>query len=420
MGNIERWWINKIFQKMEMIKTQIEELALQYLPEAIKTRRFLHQHPELSTQEFKTAEFISGLLTEWGITHQSGIAGTGIIGVIEGKNPNSFVIALRADMDALPLTELNQLDFTSTNPGVMHACGHDAHMASLLYTVKILHQLRSNFEGSIKFIFQPSEEKYPGGAIAMINEGVLENPTPNVILGLHVMPGLPSGKVGFRGGKYMASTDEIYITIKGKGGHAATPNLNIDPITTAAQTIVALQQVVSRMAPPTIPTVLSFGRIEGLGRTNIIPDEVKIEGTIRTFDEEWRAKAHQLITDICNQTCASFGATAEVFIDKGYPFLVNNELVTTQTSDWAKLLLGENFVTELDLRMTAEDFAYFSHRVPSCFYRLGVDFDDNNEIRNLHSSTFDLNEDSLKNSIALMSWLSIKWLGKKEISSSLH
>lgn len=395
---------------MEIIKKQIEALSKKYLPQAIEVRRYLHQHPELSKKEFNTAKYISSRLTEWGIDHQTGIAGTGIVGLIKGKNPHAFVVGLRADMDALPMTELNAFEYKSQNDGVMHACGHDGHMASLLFTVKILHELRNEFNGSVKFLFQPSEEQYPGGAIAMINEGVLENPTPDVMLGMHVMPGLHSGTTGFKTGKYMASTDEIYITVRGKGGHAATPNLNIDPITAAAQTIVALQQVVSRFAPPMMPTVLSFGRIEGLGRTNIIPDEVFIQGTLRTFDEEWRTKAHQLITTISENCCAAFGATAEVFVDKGYPFLVNDEKVTTQSARWATELLGEDAVQTLDLRMTAEDFAYFSHRIPSCFYRLGVDIPTDSEIRNLHSSTFDMHEAAMEKGMALMSWLSVKWL----------
>lgn len=395
---------------MEKIKQQIEELSKEYLPQAIEVRRYLHQHPELSKKEFGTAKYISSRLTEWGIDHQTGVAGTGIVGLIEGNNPQTFVVGLRADMDALPMTELNTFDYKSQNEGVMHACGHDGHMATLLFTVKILHELRHEFQGSVKFLFQPSEEQYPGGAIAMINEGVLENPTPNVMLGMHVMPGLSSGTAGFKTGKYMASTDEIYITVKGKGGHAATPNLNIDPITAAAQTIVALQQVVSRFAPPMMPTVLSFGRIEGLGRTNVIPDEVSIQGTLRTFDEEWRAKAHQLIKTISENSCAAFGATAEVFVDKGYPFLVNDEKVTTQSAQWAAELLGKDAVQTLDLRMTAEDFAYFSHRIPSCFYRLGIDIPTENEIRNLHSSSFDMHEPAMEKGVALMSWLAVKWL----------
>jgi len=415
MGFIKRWSINKIFRMMEKIKSKIEALAKQYLPLAIEVRRFLHQHPELSTKEFATAQFLSSKLNEWGIKHQQGVAGTGIVGVIEGQNPDSFVVGLRADMDALPLIELNTVAYKSVNEGVMHACGHDGHMASLLFSVKILHELRHEFQGSVKFLFQPSEEMYPGGAITMINEGVLENPAPNIMLGMHVMPGLPSGTVGFKTGKYMASTDEIYITVKGKGGHAATPNMNIDPITAAAQTIIALQQVVSRFAPPMMPTVLSFGRIEGLGRTNIIPDEVKIQGTLRTFDEEWRAKAHQLISKICENTCLAFGATADVFVDKGYPFLVNDEKVTTQSAKWAADLLNDERVLPLDLRMTAEDFAYFSHRIPSCFYRLGVDDPSGSEIRNLHSSSFDLHEEALESGISLMTWLTVNWLAKKEI-----
>jgi amidohydrolase len=399
---------------MKQLNLQIKEVAKQYLAEAIEIRRFLHQHPELSTEEFETAAFISKKLSEWGIEHQTGIAKTGIVGIIKGNNPDSYVVGLRADMDALPIEEHTNVTYKSLNTGVMHACGHDAHIASLLLTLRILNDFKSKFDGSVKFIFQPSEEKYPGGAITMINEGVLENPKPNVMLGMHVMPGLPSGVAGFKSGKYMASTDEIYITVKGKGGHAATPNLNIDPITTAAQTIIALQQIVSRFAPPMMPTVISFGRIEGLGRTNIIPDEVKIQGTIRTFDEEWRLTAHKHIEEIAQNTCLAFGAQADVFIDKGYPYLVNDERITSISKQLAYEYLGEKRVQPLDLRMTAEDFSYFSHLIPSCFYRIGVDFSTDSEIRNLHSSSFDINEASLESSIGLMTWLTINWLKIKD------
>ncbi len=397
---------------MNQLKNKIKELSAQLLQEAITIRRHLHQNPELSTLEFKTSEFISNKLKEWNINHTTGIAKTGIVGVIEGKNPSKRVVALRADMDALPIVEKNEVNYKSINEGVMHACGHDAHIASLLITLKILNILKSEFEGTIKFIFQPTEEKYPGGAITMINEGVLENPKPDFMIGMHVMPGLGTGILGLKEGKYMASTDEIYITVKGKGGHAANPSENIDPITIAAQLIISLQQVVSRSAPPTIPTVLSFGRIEGLGRTNIIPDEVTIQGTIRTFEENWRKKAHTIIENICHNTCNSFGAKAEVFIDKGYPFLTNDEATTKATKKAAIEYLGEDSVKDIDLRMTAEDFSYFSQRIPSCFYRIGVDYPNSKEIKNLHSAYFDIYEPILENSVGVMTFIAVELLKK--------
>ncbi len=388
---------------MADIKELIKKKSSEIFDEIVTIRRMFHQNPELSTQEFATAEIIHNILFDLGIEHQTGIAGTGIVGVIYGEKGSGKIIGLRADMDALPILEASGVGFTSLNKGVMHACGHDMHMASLIGCVKILNELKEHFSGGIKFIFQPSEEKYPGGAIQMIKEGVLQNPKVDSMLGMHVMPELPMGVVGLKPEKYMASTDEIYITISGRGGHAANPHQNIDPIVIGSQVVIALQQIVSRYAPPSIPTVISFGRFEGLGRTNIIPDEVKLEGTIRTFDEKWRKKTHQLIEEIACGTATSFGAKCLVFIDKGYPFIYNNPELTERLKQSAICFLNESEVVDLDLRMTAEDFSYFAKEVPSCFYRIGVAFD-KEEIFNLHSSKFKLNEKSIANAIGLMSW----------------
>ena len=391
----------------------VKDSAAEFLPEMIGLRRHLHMNPELSTQEHKTAAFLARKLADYGIPFRPGVAGTGIIATIEGRNPDSRTIALRADMDALPIQEANDVAYKSLIAGVMHACGHDVHMTCLLGAARILHRMKSSFEGTIRIIFQPSEEKFPGGAIAMIHEGVLENPVPERIFGQHVLPTLEAGKVGFKSGRYMASTDEVYLTVKGKGGHAATPELNIDPVLIASHIVVALQQVVSRSAPPGIPTVLSFGRFIAEGRTNIIPDEVKIDGTFRTFSEKWRTKSHAKITKLAQGLAESMGGSCEVFIDKGYPFLVNDDKITQMSKYLAVEYLGAGNVVELDQRMTAEDFAYYSHIIPACFYRLGVKNADWKQIRNLHTPIFDADEVSLEIGMGLMAWLAVGDFGNE-------
>jgi amidohydrolase len=390
-----------------MIKEKIQHLAAEYAGEMTGIRRHLHANPELSEKEVQTAAFICARLDEWGIPYRNKVGGNGIIAEIKGKNPGSKLSALRADMDALPIIEQNETVYKSLNPGVMHACGHDIHMTCLLGAARILNELKTEFEGTFRLIFQPSEEKFPGGAKAMIEEGVLENPRPSRIIGQHVLPTLKVGMVGFKSGKYMASTDEVYLTVKGKGGHAATPEMNIDPVLIASHIVVALQQVVSRSAPPGIPTVLSFGRFIAEGRTNIIPDEVRIDGTFRTFSEEWRVKAHQKITKIAQGVAESMGGSCHVFIDKGYPFLVNDEKTTLQARESAIEYLGADKVVDLDQRMTAEDFAYYSHIIPACFYRLGVKNPGWPEIRNLHTSVFDADESSIEIGMGLMAWIAV-------------
>lgn len=380
------------------------------MPELIAIRRHLHMHPELSMQERETSAFIQSKLTEYGIPFSAGIAVHGIVGLIKGKNPESRVVALRADMDALPILEKNPVDYCSQNPGVMHACGHDVHMTSLLGASKILNELKDEFEGTIKLIFQPSEERFPGGASIMIGEGVLENPKQQQMFGQHVLPSLEAGKVGFKAGKYMASTDEIYLTVKGKGGHGGTPELNVDPVLIAAHILVALQQVVSRNLPPQLPAVLSFGRFIAEGRTNIIPNEVKLDGTLRTFDEQWRAQAHLKIEKIATSIAEGMGGECEVFIDKGYPFLVNDDEITARAKQFAIEYLGEEHVVDLDMRMTAEDFAYYSQLVPSCFYRLGIRNENRGIIHNLHTDRFDVDETSLETGAGLMAWMAFRSL----------
>lgn len=394
---------------MNEIISLIKQKAAAYKDEVIAIRRHLHQHPELSFNEHNTSEFICQKLTDYNVEFQKGIVKTGVVALIKGNNPEKKVIALRGDIDALPIQEENEVAYCSKNAGVMHACGHDVHTASLLGVIKILSELTDKFEGTIKCIFQPGEEKLPGGASLMIKEGVLKNPSPTAIFGQHVYPQLIAGKVGFRKGMYMASTDELYLTVIGKGGHAALPHLNIDPIMITAQILTALQQVVSRASNPVIPSVLSFGKIQANGATNVIPDKVYLEGTFRTMDEEWRATAHEKITAIAEQTAIAMGGKCEVEIRKGYPFLVNDEKLTSKAQEAAEQFLGKENVVDLDLRMTAEDFAYYSQEMPACFYRLGTAFKDSPN-SGLHTPTFNIDEAAIETSIGLMSWLAVNEL----------
>jgi hippurate hydrolase len=352
-----------------------KELVEQYLPEFIQLREHIHSHPELSFKEFQTAAYISGWLSKWNIEHTSGVAGTGIVALIKGKNPDSRIIALRGDMDALPILEKNEVSYRSVNEGVMHACGHDVHTTCLLGAARILQETRNEWSGTIKCIFQPGEEKHPGGASLLIKEGVLENPKPQAIFALHVYPHLPYGKVGFREGQYMASADEIFITVKGKGGHAALPHQTIDPIIIASNLLLSLQTIISRNCNPLQPSVLSFGKIQGGNVGNVIPGEVKIEGTLRCMDEPWRAKAHELIKSHTIGLCQAMGGDAEVDIPMGYPSLFNHPETTRQAKQIAEHVLGTEQVVTLDLRMAAEDFSFYTHQVPGCFFRIGTSHD---------------------------------------------
>ncbi len=394
-----------------MLKSKIQQLAAEYLEDIIAIRRHIHANPELSFEEVNTGIFIAQQLKKHGIAHSTGWAGNGVVAILEGKNPQKKVLALRADMDALPILEANNISYKSNNQGVMHACGHDVHTASLLGAVRILHALRDEWEGTIKLIFQPAEEKMPGGASILIKEGVLQNPAPAAMLGQHVHPSLPTGKVGFRAGLFMASADEIYITVKGKGGHGAMPELNIDAVLIAAHTLVALQQIVSRRANPTIPTVLSFGKINSVGgATNVLPNEIKIEGTFRTMDEVWRKEALQLIQKMAQLTAQSMGGECEVNIVAGYPFLVNDESLTERSRRRAEDYLGAENVVKLPMRMTAEDFAYYSQLVPACFYRIGTAALDGSKSSPVHTDTFDIDESALQVGAGLMAWLAVSEL----------
>ncbi len=395
---------------MNDLKSKVQELAKQLAPSVIGIRRHLHANPELSFQEFETASFVEAELRSIGLNPTIGVAGTGLTALIEGRNPSKKVVALRADMDALPIIEANEVPYRSTKPGVMHACGHDAHTSSLLGAARILHSLRNDFEGSIKLIFQPGEEVAPGGASLMIKDGALQNPAPKAILGQHVMPLIPVGKVGFRSGLYMASADEIYITVRGKGGHAAMPDNTVDPILISAHLIVALQQIVSRNANPKVPSVLSFGHIEGLGATNVIPNEVKIKGTFRTLNEKWRADAKLRIRKLAEGLAQSMGGQCEVNIVDGYPYLENEPELTNRSKIAAIDYLGATNVLDLDIWMASEDFSYYSQEIDACFYRLGTRNEEKGIISGVHTPTFDIDEDSLEIGAGLMAWLAISEL----------
>lgn len=396
------------------MKEQIQALARQFHADTIANRRHLHAHPELSFQEVQTGKFVAAKLAELGIEHKHGIATNGVVALIKGKNPKKRVVALRGDMDALPIREANNVPYKSQNEGVMHACGHDVHTSSLLGTARILHELRGQFEGTVKCIFQPGEEKLPGGASIMIREGVLENPRPTSIFGQHVHPPLRAGMIGLKPGIYMASADEIYVTVKGRGGHGAMPHECIDPVAITAQLIVSLQQIISRYADPGIPTVLTFGKINSVGgATNVIPNEVKMEGTFRTMNEKWRAEAHKRMKKMAETIAKSMGAACEFNIVKGYPVLYNHEELTLRTKKWAVEFLGKDKVVDLPLRMTAEDFAYFSQAMPACFYRLGTGNPERGITSPIHTDTFDIDESALETGIGLMAWLAIKELENK-------
>ena len=383
------------------------------MPEMLEARRHLHQHPELSFQEQETADYLCKWLDQWGISYQRNIAGHGIFAKITGSRPGkNRIIALRADMDALPIQEQTQLEFQSTSKGVMHACGHDIHMTSLLGTAFLLQQMRHEYSGTILLLFQPGEEQIPGGARQMLEAGVFAEYQPELVIGQHVLPEMEAGKAGFKAGMFMASSDEIYITLKGKGGHAALPHLLDDTVSAAAHVIVNLQQVVSRKSPAYIPSVLSFGKVIANGANNIIPDEVSIAGTFRTMNEDWRAEAKELIRSIAVKTAESMGVRCDVNILDGYPFLVNDEKATHGSMNIARDFLGDTNVEELHIRMTAEDFAYFSQAYPSVFYRLGTRKPGSSDFYPLHSSRFEVDESSIETGIGLMTYLALQQLAQ--------
>jgi amidohydrolase len=405
-------------QRSFMIIPAIKQKSKELFPYLLEVRRHLHEHPELSFKEFKTAEFISAQLNKHNIEHKTGIVGTGIVALIKGRSPDKKCVLLRGDMDALPIAEKNEVAYKSKNEGVMHACGHDVHSTCALGAAIILNSLKEEFEGTIKVIFQPGEELLPGGASLMIKEGILENPKVNAAVALHVFTDLEAGQVGFKSGMYMASTDEIYLTITGKGGHAAMPAEYNNPILIASEILLELQkefmgQKQKDESGKEIPTVLAFGKVQANGATNVIPESVKIEGTFRTMDEKWRKTAHEKITALVTKIANEKNAKADLKIMIGYPFLVNNESVTKIARETAVEMNGKENIFELPLRMTAEDFSFISQQVPSCFFRLGTGNKKEGIISGVHKATFNIDEKALETGAGLMAGIAIKLLAEK-------
>lgn len=390
------------------LKEKIQLIISEIRDEIIANRRHLHQYPELSFQEFKTSSFIKSKLDEMSITWKS-IADTGILAIIDGERGNGKVVALRADIDALAIEDKKDTQYKSKNKGIMHACGHDAHTAMLLGVAKVIKELQPNIKGTVKLIFQPAEEILPGGACRVIKEGALTNPEVDIVIGQHVMPSLQTGKVGVRKGKFMASMDEISIVVKGRGGHGAEPHRVIDPVLAASSTLVTLQQLISRKNNPAIPSVLSFGKFIANGTINIIPDEVVIEGTFRTMDEEWRKVALREIKHITTSIIESLGCTCEISIRNGYPSLYNSIESFDIIEKHMKEFLGASNVIENDIWMASEDFSYYSEKTNSIFYLLGVGSEEHNNP--LHTSQFDINESALEIGTGLMSYITLKHLG---------
>jgi len=392
------------------MKSVIKQLAKKYIDDIITIRRKIHSNPELSFEEKETSELIISKLEAMGVEYKTGFAKYGILAVIKGEKGKGKTVALRADMDALPLEEDNDLEFKSKNIGKMHACGHDIHTSCLLGAAKILNTIKKDISGTILLIFQPGEERIPGGASLMMADGLFKEYIPDLIIGQHVYPELPAGEVGFRKGKYMASSDEIYITLKGKGGHAALPQNTIDTVLMASQTVVSMQQIVSRVIPTQVPSVLSFGNIACNSVMNIIPETVKLEGTLRMMDEEWRYKIHDKIRDIAKSVAEGMGGSCDVDIQIGFPSVYNNPDITQKAQDSAVEFLGQNRVHDLDIRMTAEDFGWFAQKYPACFYRLGVGHKDGTKSEGLHSPNFIANEDSIELGMSLMAFIAVNAL----------
>jgi len=395
---------------MTGIKEDILLKSADLKEEVIQLRRHFHRHPELSYEETETSLFICDWLQKNGISFKKGIAGTGIIGIIKGNGNGKKVIALRAEMDALPITEKNTTDYSSLNSGKMHACGHDAHMAMMLGTTKLLNSIRDQFGGTILLIFQPGEEKSPGGARLIIESGELNNPKPDIVIAQHILPELETGKVGYKAGMYMASCDEIYITVIGKGGHAALPGLTTDQIYIASNIVIRLKnRMTEQQKVKNIPTVLGIGRISGEGATNVIPDKVYISGTFRTFDEKWRAEGLALIRQVSAETEEEFGVKIDVNIAEGYPVLFNDENLTAKAIEYSEKLLGKNKIESFGIRMSSDDFSFYSAIAPSLYYRVGIR-KKGTEMLKLHTSDFDIDENGLDIGVANLSWLVYNFL----------
>jgi amidohydrolase len=395
---------------------QIKSLSKKYFSKALEVRRHIHRFPELSFHEYETSAYIQKQLKEAGIEFTNGHVKTGIIAIIRGKNPGRKTILLRADMDALPIDEKNETEYKSCNKGVMHACGHDVHSACALGAALILNELKNEWEGTVKIMFQPGEEVLPGGASLMIKDGVLENPKVDKALALHVFPSMDTGKVGFKAGMYMASTDELYLTVNGKGGHAAMSGEYVNPLLIASEIILEVNKkfmepgALKGTKGESIPTVVAFGKISGKGATNVIPDKVEIEGTFRTMNEEWRNEVHARLKKIVEEISSKYKIPSELRIEKGYPFLVNDESFTNASIKAAQEYLGKENVEELPLRMTAEDFAFITQKIPSCFFRLGTGNKAKGITSGVHTATFDIDESALETGTGMMAWLTLEEL----------
>jgi amidohydrolase len=400
---------------MPVSKETIIKKSSDLKDEVIRLRRHFHKHPELSYQETETSSFICEWLETNGIDFRREIAGTGIIGSINGKAPGNTIIAVRAEMDALPVKEKNTTDYASVNPGKMHACGHDAHMAMLLGTAKLLNSIRDQIGGTVLLIFQPGEEKSPGGARLMIESGELNNPKPDIFIAQHVLPELETGKAGFKAGSYMASCDELYITVNGKGGHAALPGLTTDQIYIASKLVIRLKESISeQQALNKIPTVLGIGRISGEGATNVIPDKVEIAGTFRTFDDKWRAEGLAIVKRIAAETAKEFSVSIDVNIAEGYPVLINDENLTEKAISFSSELIGKENIETFDIRLSSDDFSFYRALSPSLYYRIGIR-KKGEEMQKLHTSEFNIDEEALETGVANLSWLVCSFLEENTI-----
>jgi len=392
------------------VKLKINQIISNSFEEFVAWRKHIHANPELSFKEFKTAEFVASQLREMGIPFSEGIAGTGIVAIIKGVNPSKKCVALRADLDALPIQEENDVSYKSTVANVMHACGHDVHTTCLLGAAKVLNCLRTDFEGTVKLIFQPGEEVLPGGASQMITEGVLDKPRVDEIYALHVFPEMDTGKVGFKEGNYMAACDELYLTVIGKGGHAALPHQYNNPIMIVSELLPKLDSFLKSIALKESPYIFAFGDLQAKGATNIIPEEARAMGTLRTMNEAWREEVHHKLRAFVNDFLKSRNAKGELKILKGYPFLKNSEKLTKRAYAASADLLGTHRVEEMKIRMTAEDFSFYSQVIPACFYRLGVRNESLGLVHGVHHPKFNIDHEAIKIGVSTLSFIAVNAL----------
>lgn len=383
------------FEQIEGFTEKIYEKVKSY-------REHLHIHPELSYKEYNTSKFVSDTLSKLGIEN-SFIGDTGVVALISGNHheKNAPCIALRADLDALPIQEENDVPYKSKIDGVMHACGHDVHTSILLGAAEIIHQNRNELNQPIKLIFQPGEEKNPGGATYIIRDGGLENPKVKKMVALHVFPDLECGHFGFREGLYMASCDELHMEVQGLGGHGALPDRTVNPIFMGSEFILAAKSYIDENTPDGVPSVINFGYFEAKGATNVVPDKAFVKGTFRTMDEEWRDKAKKQLLEIAARISEDYKGQVKLTISHGYPFLKNDIQLTHSIRDLAERNFGKDKVHHLPMRMTSEDFSYYSQLVPVCFFRLGVRNKEKEIVYGLHHPKFDIDSHSIKNGVQM-------------------